>query len=164
MPPEAKARMMDMMTRKTIIVSGVISIAILLPAVFALVAGYYKLAGIVAKSNQTYLQWFALSLWSALPMLVGTLAGAAILLMQSSNAQIGPSELQILSANELFFHRTPNQPGYQLFMMLSPTTLWTCALAVTGVKTWSNRSWVYSSVFVLLPVAVIFSIGLARAL
>jgi hypothetical protein len=135
-----------------------------MPAIFALIAGYYKLAGVITKANQTYKQWFVLAVWSSLPMLVGIVSSAAILLMQDANAQLGPSELQILSANELFFHRTPAQPGYQLLQMLSPIMFWNWALAIIGVKTWSNRSWLFSSVFVLLPMAVIFGIGIAMAL
>jgi hypothetical protein len=164
MPPEARARMMEMMSRKALTWGTVISLAIFIPLIFAIMAGYYKLAGKITNANQTYKQWFTLATWSALPMLVGTVSGAVILLMQQSNAQLGPSELQILSANELFFHRTPAQPGYQLLQLLSPITFWTWALGIIGVKTWSGRSWVFSSVFMLLPMAVIFGIGIARAL
>ena len=158
LPPEAKAKMMSTMTGKTFMWSSVISIAIGLPLIFTLLTGYYLLAGKITNVQQGFKQWFSLVAWSGIPALIGVLAGAVILATHGTNAQLGPSELQIFSLNELFFQRTPPQPGSQLLSSLSLIGVWGWGLSVIGVKTWSNRSWVFSGIFVLLPIGVVYGV------
>jgi hypothetical protein len=158
MPPEAKAKMMHTMSQKTLMVSSVVSTAIVLPIMFAIMAVYYMLAGKITNVQQSFAQWFSFVAWTALPALIGTVAGAIILLMHGTNAQLGPSDLQVLSLNELFFQRMPSQPGFQFLSSLTIPTFLSWALSVIGVKVWSNRSWVFATIFVLLPVVVVYGI------
>jgi hypothetical protein len=158
MAPEAKAKMMSTMSQKTLMVSSIISTAIVLPIMFAIMSGYYMLAGKITNVQQNYKQWFSLVAWSALPALIGTVAALMILLTHGENTQLGQSDLQVLSANELFFQRTPSQPGYQFLVSLSIPTILSWVLSVIGVKAWSNRSWLFATVFVLLPVVIVYGI------
>jgi hypothetical protein len=156
MPTEARERFLGAMSKNMLMWPSIIGMAIMVPLMFVLISAYYLLAGKITNVQYSFKHWMALSAWSSLPMLIGLAAGSIMLLMQGSNAQMGPSELQILSANELFFQLSPAHPGAQLLMQLNPITFWTWALSIIAVKLWSNRSWVYSSVFVLLPIVVIF--------
>ncbi len=158
LPPEAQARMMSTMTQKTFMWSSVISVVIGLPLIFTLLTCYYLLAGKITNVQQTFKQWFSLVAWSGIPTLIGVLTGAVILATHGTNAQVGPSELQVFSLNELFFQRTPTQPGFQLLSSLSLISVWGWVLSVIGVKTWSNRSLVFSSIFVLLPLVVVYGV------
>jgi hypothetical protein len=156
LPPDARERFMSAMTKNTLMWPSVIAITVMVPAIFALLSAYYLLAGKVTNVQHTFKHWFSLNVWSSLPMLVGLAAGSVILLMNGSQAQVGPSELQVLSLNELFFKLTPAHPGAQLLSQINPITAWSWCLSIIAVKTWSNRSWLFSSVFVLLPVVLIY--------
>jgi hypothetical protein len=114
--------------------------------------------------QKSFLHWFSLLSWSNIPVLAGTIAAMALLATQSGPVQINPSELQMLSLNELFFHLGPSEPGYALFSALSLLSLWTWALAIIGVRTWSDRSWIFSAVFVLLPFVLIYGAWASFAL
>lgn len=156
MTPEARERMFANMTRPTMMWSGIIATAVALPLVFALVAAYYLLAGKVTNVQASFRQWFALSAWSGLPALIALLAGAAVLIAKGANAQLGPSDLQVSSLNELFFGRTPGEAGYQLLMSLNLFSFWSWSIAIVAVQRWSNRGWGFSAMFVLLPIIVIY--------
>jgi hypothetical protein len=139
-----------------LLASGVIGTAIGLPMVLAVQAAYCMLAGKITNVQKSFLHWFSLLSWSNIPVLAGAVAGMALLATQSNPVQISPSELQMLSLNELFFHLGPSEPGYSLFSALSLLNLWTWGLAIFGVRAWSNRSWTFSAVFVLLPFVVMY--------
>jgi hypothetical protein len=156
MPEANRARAMAMMSRKMLLASGVIGTAIGLPMVLAVQAAYCMLAGKITNVQKSFLHWFSLLSWSNIPVLAGAVAGMALLATQSNPVQISPSELQMLSLNELFFHLGPSEPGYSLFSALSLLNLWTWGLAIFGVRAWSNRSWTFSAVFVLLPFLVMY--------
>lgn len=156
--PEARARVSATMSQKTMLWSSVISVAVVMPLLFGLMAAYYALAGKITNVQYTYKQWFSLACWTALPALIGAAVGCISLAMEGTNAQLGPSELQILSLNELFFQRTPSQPGYQLLVSLSVFTLWSWVLSVVAVKVWSQRSWLFSATFALLPILLVYGL------
>jgi hypothetical protein len=158
MPEADRARAMGMMSKKMMLSSGVIATAIGLPMVLAIQAAYCMLAGKITNVQKSFLHWFSLLSWSNIPVLAGVVASMVLLATQSSPVQINPSELQMLSLNELFFHLSPSEPGYSLFSALSLLSLWTWGLAIIGVQTWSNRSWAFSTIFVLLPFVVIYGI------
>ena len=156
MPEADRARAMGMMSRKMMLSSGVIGTAIGLPIVLAIQAAYCMLAGKITNVQKSFLHWFSLLSWSNIPVLAGAVAGMALLATQNTPVQINPSELQMLSLNELFFHLSPAEPGYGLFSTLGLLSFWSWGLAIIGVHAWSNRSWLFSAVFVLLPFVLIY--------
>ena len=163
--PEAdRARVMGAMSRNTLLWSSVLGSLITIPAMFAIQALYYLLAGKVTNLQKSFVQWFAIVCWSSLPIVLGAIVGAIMLAMHGSNAQMSPSELQPLSLNELFFHRLPSQPGYAFFLSLSVITLLTWGLRVIGVRAWSDRSWVFSTIFALLPFMLLYGVWALIAL
>ena len=91
---------------------------------------------------------------------------ALLSLATAETSQLDPGVLQPLSLNELFFHRGMGEPGYQLLSNFGVLQALGLALAVIGVHTWSKRSWLFASVFVLLPCVLIFGLvllAMARA-
>jgi len=158
MPPEARARMSAAMSQRTMLWSSVVSVAVVTPIIFALTAAYYALAGKITDVQCTYKHWFSLACWTALPMLIGAGIGFVVLAMEGANAQIGPSELQVLSLNELFFQRSPTQPGYQLFVSLGVFTVWSWVLSIVAIKAWSQRSWLFAATFALLPIVIVYGL------
>jgi hypothetical protein len=158
MPEDQKARMMTAMSRNGMLISAAVSTLIALPAVCAVQALYYLLAGKVAGIAFSYRHWFTMSAWCALPAVLGVVAGAAVLLTESSPMQISPTQLQVLSLNELFFHIPMTGKGAALLGTISLITPLSWALLTICVKTWTNRSWLSSATFALLPSVVIYGV------
>jgi hypothetical protein len=78
--------------------------------------------------------------------------------MLSENSQISPSALQPLSLNELLFHVPMSGKGYTLLESLNIPSFLSWGLLIIGVRTWSQRSWVFSTVLVLLPCVALYGI------
>jgi hypothetical protein len=126
------------------------------PFFYAVLSLYYLLAAKVTKVPLGYKHWFTLASWSALPAVLGTIV-AAIFLLIRDNDQVGPGILQPLGLNELFFHRPPgSQQGFFDALNIPGVLGW--VLAIIGVRAWTQRSWLFSATFVLIPVALLFGI------
>jgi hypothetical protein len=159
---EQAAKAMARMTPNIIMWSSVISVVIMIPAMRAIQAVYFLLAGNVANVRFKFEQWFALSCWTSLPILIATASMAVYLLTAGSN-QIGYEETSLLSLNELFFHKTMQDKGFTLWSSLTVLHPWMWWLTVLGVRVWSGRSWLFSSVFVLTPIVLIYAAWAAWA-
>jgi hypothetical protein len=157
MSEEQRAAAMSMTGRNTMRYGSVIGMIIVLPVVYLLEALYMLLAAKVTRLSMGFRQWFSLVSWSAMPGLLTTVV-AAILLVLADNTQVSPSVLQPLSLNELVLHVPVDGPGYALFESLNIATFLAWALMIIGVRTWSHRSWSFSTVYVLLPWVVIYAI------
>jgi hypothetical protein len=157
LPEGERAAAMAMFGRSTLLWGSVVSIIIVMPIVFVLSALYLLLAAKVTKLPQGFKHWFALTCWSAMPLLLGNVV-AAIFLILSDNAQVSPSVMQALSINELLLHRPMGSPGHALFESLSIPTILSSILMIIGVRTWTRRSWGFSAILVLLPSVVIYGI------
>jgi uncharacterized membrane protein YhdT len=156
--PEAKrAEAMAMFGRNTLRWGSMVGAVLVMPIVFLLSALYFLLAAKVTKLSQGFSHWFAFSCWTALPLLLSTVI-AAILLLISDNPQVSPSVMQPLSINELLLHRPFGSPGQSLFESLSIPTFLSWALMIIGVRVWSQRSWVFSATFILLPAVCLYGI------
>ena len=161
--PEAdRARALGMFSRGTLLWTSVIGTFVVIPIFYVLSALYYWLAAKVTKIPLGFKHWFVLTSWSALPAVIGTVV-TAILLVTSSNSQIGPGVLAPLSLNELVLHRPFGSPGQSLLDVIGIPALLSWALAIIGVRTWSGRSLGFSTIFVLLPAVVIYGIWAAIA-
>jgi len=156
--PEAdRARAMGMVGRGMLLWGSVVGTIIILPCVFLVTALYLLLAAKVTKLPQGFKHWFALACWTSMPMLLGTVV-AAIFMLMSDNTQMSPSTLAPLSLNELLFHRPLGSPGQTLLESLGIPSLLSWLLLIIGVHTWSQRSWLFSTTYVLLPYVVIYGL------
>jgi hypothetical protein len=152
-----RAKALGVLSRNTLRLGSVISIAVVLPLVFLVLALYLWLAAKVTGLSQGFRHWFALNCWTALPMLLSTVVSAVLLLL-SDTPQVSPSVLQPLSLNELLLHRPAGSPGHTLISSLNIPSILSWILMIIGVRTWSQRSWTFSTAFILLPGVVIYGI------
>jgi uncharacterized membrane protein YhdT len=157
MSEEERSASMSILTRNTLRFSSLIGTVLFLPVVYLVAALYLLLAAKVTKLPQGFKHWFALTCWTALPILLNCIV-AAILLILADNPQIAPSVLQPLSLNELVFHRPLGSPEYALIESLSIPAFLSWALLIMGVHAWSQRSWMFSVILVMLPWVVIYAI------
>jgi hypothetical protein len=157
MPDQQRAAAMGMMTRTTLLWSSVVGTFIAYPIVMAVSALYWFVAGKVTRLSPQYKHWFAFSCWTSLPLLISSVV-AAIFLLIGDSPQISPGALQPLSLNELIFHLPMGSPGQTLLESLNVPAILTWALAIIGVHVWSQRSWLFSTIFVLLPAVAFYGI------
>jgi hypothetical protein len=161
--PEAeRAAAMAMLGRNTLLWGSVVSTIFVLPIFFLLQGLYLLLAAKVTKLPQGFKHWFALGCWSALPLLLSTVV-AALFLIISDTAQVSPSVMQPFSINELVLHRPMGSPGHTLFESLTIPGVLSWILMIIGVRAWSQRSWAFSVIFILLPIVILYGIWSAFA-
>jgi hypothetical protein len=157
MSEEERAKSMAMLGRGTLLWGSIIGTIVVLPLVFLVMALYLWVAAKVTKLPQGFKHWFAFGCWSSLPLLLSTVVAAILLLMSETN-QVSPSVLQPLSLNELLLHRPMGSPGHALLESVNIPGLLSWVLMIIGVHVWSQRSWAFSAVFILLPVVVLYGI------
>lgn len=154
---EQRARIAQFSNRGTIMLSSTLVALILMALIRVLEAVWYTLAGKVTNVDQGFRKWFSLACWTSIPGVLAVIP-AALGLLTANTTQLDPSVLTPLSLNELFFHREIGERGYSLLSGIGVLQIVGAVLAIIGVHTWSKRSWLFSSVFVLLPVVLILAV------
>jgi hypothetical protein len=158
-----RAQAARMLSRNVLLLSSAGGGIFVLVLLRLLESAYLTLAGKITNVQRTFKHWFSLACWTSLPALL-TVIPTVLLLALSDTQQIDPGVLQPLSLNELFVHRAMSQPGYTLLNSLSILQPMCWLLSVIGVRAWSQRSWVFSVVFALLPVILCYGGWAAFAL
>ena len=156
MPEAARTKALATMTRPVMMGSALVATTLFLLLARVLEAGYFSLAGKITNVQYSYRHWLALAWWSGLPHVLSILVVAGYLLV-APTTQIAAEDLQLLSLNELFFHRSAGEPGYTLLVSITLLHPWVWALTVIGVRAWSGRSLLFSTVFGLLPTALVYA-------
>lgn len=124
----------------------------LLSALYLLIAG--KITGV----RRSFRHWFAFTWWAGLPGALLTFLASAFVLLSATTTQIDQADLKPLSLNALLVQKTFEQPGYTLFSSIDLIQLFSLYLSIVGVRAWSGRSWLFSSLFALLPYVLIYGI------
>jgi hypothetical protein len=152
-----RAQAMGMVSRNMLRYGSTIGVMFAIPIWFVLQSLYLLLAAKVTKLPLGFKHWFALSCWSFLPALLNAVVAAIFLLISDTN-QMTPGIMQPLSLNELIFNLPFGAPGQQLLEALTIPGFWSWILMIIGVRVWSQRSWVFSSILVLLPIVLMYGI------
>ena len=138
-------------------VMGAIS-AVLAPltmvVVMLLFAVYYLLAGKVAGRAASFRHGLALTVWSSMPMLLGSLVVLAGTF--TSSPQTSLESLQLLNVDPLFVQLPMGHDWSTLAKSFSLLNFWCWFLAALGWKTWFRAGWGESFGVVLLPSVVIY--------
>jgi hypothetical protein len=153
---ESVRRTVDNKTLGT--VSTVLGTPIIIVAIGLLGTLYMMLAGRITGVRRSFRQWFSFTWWVSLPVSVLSMLGAAFVLLSATTTQIDQAELKPLSLNALFVQKAFGEPGYSLLSNIDLVQLFGLYLSIVGVRLWSGRSWLFSSIFALLPYALIYGI------
>ncbi len=156
LPEEMRSKALAATSQKRALRNGILGGAFGTLLMLVVQAGYYVLAGKLAKVKDSFRHWFVMMCWSNIPLLFGFVVGAISLAIAGSNAQVDPGAMQPLSLNELVFQRTPSEPSYTFFVSLTLLAFWCWALRIVAVRQWHGKSWAFSSIFVLLPFALFY--------
>jgi len=155
---EQRTVAMNMTNRTTLLWSSLILGALIgIPVWVLLQALFLQIAAKVTRVPVGFKHWIAMSSWTMLTALLSIVV-AAILLVLSETTQVSPGVMQPLSLNELLFHRPIGSPGQGFLDSLTIPSLLAWILMIIGVRVWSQRSWLFSAAFVLVPVVVIYSV------
>jgi hypothetical protein len=157
LPEAQRVQSMAMVGRNTLLWGSTIGVLFGIPIWFVLQSLYLLLAAKVTKVPIGFKHWFAFSCWTLLPALLNTVI-AAIFLLISDTRQMAPGVLQPLSLNELLFHRSFGSPGQTFFEALTIPGFLSWILMIVGVRAWSQRSWTFSAIFILLPIVLLYGI------
>lgn len=155
--PQKRAAVMGMMTRTTLLWTSVVGAIIVTPIGMVVGALIWLVAAKITKLPQGFKHWFAFACWVSLPLVLSNVVGA-VMLSIADTAQIGPGVTQPLSLNELVFHRPMGAPGQAWLGALGIPSFLSWALAIIGVHTWSQRSWLFSVLFVGVPTVLFYGI------
>jgi hypothetical protein len=130
-----------------------------MPVVFLVSALYLLLAAKVMSlpHDLRFKHWFAFACWTALPTLLSNVVGA-IMLALADTPQVGPSAIAPLSLNSLVFQVPMSGAGYSLLESLTIPNFLSWALMIVGVRVWSQRSWAFSVLFILVPAVAIYGV------
>jgi hypothetical protein len=157
LPEAERAQATAMVGRNTMLWGSTIGVLFAIPIWFVLQSLYLLLAAKVTKLPQGFKHWFSFSCWTFLPALLNTIVAAIFLLIRDTN-QMAPGVMQPLSLNELLFHLPFGSPGQQFLEALTIPSFWCWTLMIIGVRAWSQRSWVFSAILVLLPIVLMYGI------
>ena len=157
LPEAQRTATLSGVSRTMMLWGGVVGTLLFIPIWYLLQSLYLLLAAKVTKLPQGFKHWFALSCWTALPALLGLVVSAIFLLM-SSNSQLSPSVLTALSLNELVFHQPMGSPAQGILDALTIPGFLSWGLLIAGVRSWSQRSWAFSAILVLLPIVAVYGI------
>jgi hypothetical protein len=143
---------------------GAVSTSISIVAIFALVALYLTGVSFATNDGVKFRQWFAMIVWSTMPVVFGLLATFVNLLV--NDARFLPQEqLNPLSLGQLLAIDSEGTPIVQrILLSLDVTTMWGIVLQVIGYQVFTQRSIVRAAVVVLGPLAVLVLIGVLTAL
>ncbi|MEO8062890.1 MAG: YIP1 family protein [Pseudomonadota bacterium] len=157
MPADQRAAAMGMMGRNTFLWGSTIGILFAIPLWLVLQSVYLLIAAKVTKLPLGFKHWFAFSSWTLLPALLTTVV-AAILLLISDTKQMGPGILQPMSLNELLFHRPLGSAAQTYLDAVTIPAMLSWFLMIIGMRAWSQRSWTFSAIVILLPIVLLYGI------
>ena len=106
---------------------------------------------------------FALSAWASVPSLL-LLPLGAIQILLAANGQVGFSELNPLSLNQLFFQYEMSHPMAAVLDSLSFTSVLGIVLLVIGFEVWTKVSRATALMVVLPPYVLFYGAWLAYAM
>lgn len=150
----------EMLTLPMLMWSTVGMTLVLTPLLFALFAGYYLLAAKFLGSELGYGKWFALCVWTAVPrLLVLPLMALQIL---TSDGQIALEDLSMVSLNTLLLQLPNSNPWAALAAGIDLTIVWSCVLAVSGLRAWTGRSLGTCVFVVLFPLVLVYGLWAAK--
>lgn len=131
---------------------GLISVVV----ISLIMALYYLLAGKVTGTGISYRRGLCLTAWSALPSLLGVVAG--LVAMYAGSNQVAFESLQMLNIDPLFVQLPLDHDWSKLAKGFSLLNLWCWFLAALGWRTWFNTGWRQAFTVVLLPAVLIYGV------
>jgi hypothetical protein len=158
LPEDQRAQLAAKMSKSSLLAIG-LTLAVLEPLLLrTLTATFFNLLGKLLNIRKTFRDWLAVVWWAALPLWTLSVLASMLLLAFTRSRQINPTELTVLSMNELFAHRAIHESGFYLLTTLTvlhPLAWW---YLVRGTQALSGRSLAFSAGFTLVPILLFYGV------
>jgi hypothetical protein len=133
--------------------------AVMIIAVYALIALYYTAVSFASNDGVKFGQWFGLIAWCSLPSVFGQLASLVNLAVVDARFLL-PQQLNPLSFSSLLgIDPTGATMVESILLSLDVTTLWSTVLQILGYQAFTQSSAVKAALVVLGPLALIVLLG-----
>ena len=136
-------------------IQSAVSIAIILPLIMALYAGYLSLISKFTYDEIRFRQWFSLSAWTSIPTLFAALSGWVVILT-NSDGMISIQAIQPLSLNNLIFRSEGAWAA--MLSQINLVQFWSLFLCAVGYAQWTGKSIGQAAAIVVAPYVVIYGI------
>lgn len=158
-PPEARATVDELFTRRILIVGSLLSELVLLSVIVVLLGTYLWIAGRDLRGRRApFRQWLALVAWSSAPTLLVTVAMALIAIARGG--QVLPTELDPTTLN-VVVGAGPTSPWVTWATSFNIVHVWVLAFLATGFRHWTGRAWSVSVAAVVTPVVAAYALWAA---
>ena len=112
-----------------------------------------------ANCDKKFGDWFGFSVWTNMPLVISSL-GIIALVLTASTDQLSISLMNYASINQLVLGLEPQSKFFALTEAFNIFVIWSIALTVIGLKSWTNFSANKALLLGVLPSAI-FYIGWA---
>lgn len=163
MKPAERDMAKSMMTKGMMQTTTLISVVVSYPVICAVAGLYFMLVGKFINQNVSFGTGFALSAWASVPALLLLPLGAVAITM-ASGGQLGFSQLNPLSINQLLFQYDMAHPMAGLLDSINATSLWSVFLMIVGFQIWAKVARSTALKVVLIPYVTIYAIWFAIAM
>lgn len=156
--PSAEAGIRGFMQPGTMMAVTVVSIVVMTPLIYLLQTAYLHLVNkLTGNPELRFGQWFALSAWSAFPMVFQALS-ICVLIAMTANRQLGQHELSPLSLQSLLIRADAGSSWATWGSSISLITFWTIGLLALGILRWTGASALKAVIIAAAPWVLIFGL------
>ncbi|MGY6553300.1 MAG: YIP1 family protein [Wenzhouxiangella sp.] len=156
--PAAEQAIRQWMQPTTLLITAIVGILFVLLIVHLLQAVYLHLLNkLVGNPDLRFGQWFALSVWSAFPMIFQSLAAFGLMAL-TADRRLTQEELGPLSLQSLLIRAEPGSSWAAWGSAIDLITLWVIGLLALGIMRWTGASVLKAITIAAAPYALIFGI------
>lgn len=156
--PSAEAGIRGFMQQGTMIAVSVVSILVITLLIYVLQSAYLHLVNKVTGNPELrFGQWFALSAWSAFPMVFQALS-TFVLMAVTSGRQLGQHELSPLSLQSLLLRAEAGSGWAAWGSSITLISFWSIGLLALGIMRWTGASALKAIIIAAVPSVLVFGI------
>lgn len=156
--PEMEPGIRQWMQPRTMLITGVVGVLLIIPLVQLIQAVYLHLVNkIVGNPDLRFGQWFALSVWSAFPMIFRSLAAFGVMAL-ATDRRITEQEQMPLSLQSLFIRAEPGSSWAAWGGAIDLISFWMIGLLALGIMRWTGASALKAIIIAATPSVLIFGI------
>jgi hypothetical protein len=142
--------------------SSLVSTLVIFPVFFVIMGTYLMIVSKALSHGLSFGKSFSLAAWSSVPGILLLPLGAMQILLTSSG-QLGFSDLNPVSLNQLIFHYGMADPRASLVDSLNVTSVWSTILMIIGFETWAQVKRSTAIMVVLIPSILVYGAWFAYA-
>jgi hypothetical protein len=161
--PAEREQAAAVMSKNFMLTTSLVSSLVVFPVFFVITGVYLMIVSKALSHGLSFGKGFALAAWSSVPGILLFPLGAMQILLASSG-QLGFSELNPVSLNQLLFHYDMAHPLATLMDTISVPSIWSLVLLVIGFQTWAKVKRSTAVLVVLIPHLLVYGAWFAYAM